>query len=64
MRIDVTIDDRRMALVRCAAQRLHETTTMQVRAPFLERVDNGEKLPFMHRLILFCAGEFPRGKVD
>jgi hypothetical protein len=41
-----------------------ETTTMQVRAPFLERVDYGEQLPLMHRIILFCAGAFPRGKGD
>jgi hypothetical protein len=33
-----------------------ETTTMQVRAPFLECVDYGEQLPFMHRIILFGAG--------
>jgi hypothetical protein len=41
-----------------------ETTNMQVRAPLLERVDNGKQLPFMHRIILFCAGGFPRGKCD
>jgi hypothetical protein len=42
-----------------------ETTTMQVRAPFLERVDYGEKLQFMHRIInIFYAGEFPRCKGD
>jgi hypothetical protein len=41
-----------------------ETTTMQVREPFLERVDYGEQLPLMHRIILFGAGEFPRCKGD
>jgi hypothetical protein len=41
-----------------------ETTTMQVRAPFLEIIDYGEKLPFMHMTILFCAGELPRCKGD
>jgi hypothetical protein len=41
-----------------------EKTTMQVRAPFLERVDYGEQLPFMHRIVHFCTGEFPRGKGD
>jgi hypothetical protein len=41
-----------------------ETTTMQVRAPFLECVDYGEKLPFMHRIIIFGTGEFPRYKSD
>jgi hypothetical protein len=41
-----------------------ETTTMQVGAPFLECVDYGEKLPFMHRIILFGAGEVPRCKGD
>jgi hypothetical protein len=33
-----------------------ETPTMQVRAPFLECVDFGEKLPFIHRIILFGVG--------
>jgi hypothetical protein len=41
-----------------------ETTTMQLRAPFLELVDYGEQLPFMHRIIIFGAGEFPRCKGD
>jgi hypothetical protein len=41
-----------------------EKTTMQLRAPFVERVDYGEQLPFMHRIILFGAGEFPRCKGD
>jgi hypothetical protein len=41
-----------------------ETTTMQVRAPFVERVDNGEQLPLMHRIIFVCDGVFPRGKGD
>ena len=39
-----------------------ETATMQVREPFLERVYNGEQLPFMHRIIGFGAGEFPEVK--
>jgi hypothetical protein len=43
-----------------------ETTTMQVRAPFLERVDNGEQLPFMHRILFSALESFvekgtPRG---
>jgi hypothetical protein len=41
-----------------------EKTTIQVRAPFIEHVDNGEQLPFMHRIIIFCAGEFLRNKGD
>jgi hypothetical protein len=39
-----------------------ETTTMQVRAPFLERVDYGKKLPFKHTIIIFCAGAFLEAK--
>jgi hypothetical protein len=41
-----------------------EKTTMQVRAPFLDGVDNGEQLLFMHRIIRFGAEEFPRCKGD
>jgi hypothetical protein len=35
-----------------------ESTTMHVRAPFLECVDDGEQLPFMHRIILSALESF------
>jgi hypothetical protein len=38
------------------------TTTMQVRKPLLERIENGEQLLFMHRINFLGAGEFKRGK--
>jgi hypothetical protein len=40
------------------------TTTMHVRKPLLERVENGEQLLFMHRINFLGTGEFKRGKSD
>jgi hypothetical protein len=42
----------------------NKTTAMQVWEQLLECVDNGEKLPFIHRIILFRAGEVSGGKGD
>jgi hypothetical protein len=39
-----------------------ETTNMQVRALFPERVENGKQLPFMHRIILSALEGFLEAK--